>query len=167
MSAGDIYSKTELGALELTQRKLKLAPRLRTMLILIDGRQPLLILEGEARKVGAPDDFIEQLARQGLVEKSGQVALTAAQAGTQEAPPIGAAQHDDDFARFRAAKDFMNASVVNAMGLKSFFFTLKLERAGTLDELAELVEPFRQALTKASGVEEAEVLTRRLTDMLA
>lgn len=165
MSAGDIYSKTDLGTLELTQRKRKLAPRLRTMLILVDGRQPLLVLEDEARKVGAPDDFIEQLAREGLVEKSGQVVVTAA-AGSAQAP-IGPAQRLDDFARFRAAKDFMNASVVNAMGLKSFFFTLKLERAGTLAELGELVEPFRQALVKASGPEEAEVLTRRLSDMLA
>ena len=37
MSAGDIYGKTALGMQEVSNRKMKLAPRLRTMLILVDG----------------------------------------------------------------------------------------------------------------------------------
>ena len=37
MSAGDIYGKTVLGVQEVSNRKIKLAHRLRTMLILVDG----------------------------------------------------------------------------------------------------------------------------------
>ena len=60
----------------------------------------------------------------------------------------------------------MNVSVVNALGLKSFFFTLKLERAGNVADLRELVEAYKAAIAKASGQAEAEVLTERLLEML-
>ena len=77
MSAGAIYTKTALGAAEIVDRKLRLPPRLRTMLILIDGHQPEFLIKEEAEKVGAPADFIDQLMARGLIEKSGQIAAAA------------------------------------------------------------------------------------------
>ena len=133
MSAADIYGKTTLGVQEVSNRKMKLAPRLRTMLILIDGRQPALILQDEAVKVGAPDDFLDQLLGLRLIEKSGSAISKESKAADQLAPQPAPA--GDEFARFRAAKEFMNVTVVDALGIKSFFFTLKLERAGNLAEL--------------------------------
>jgi hypothetical protein len=60
----------------------------------------------------------------------------------------------------------MNVTIVDALGLKSFFFTMKLERAGTLADLRELAGPYREALAKADGEAKAEVLARRLNEML-
>ena len=166
MSVADIYGKTALGVQEVSARKLKLQPRLRTMLILIDGKQPLLILRDEAEKVGAPKDFLEQLITIELIAKVGSVTISATpSADTAAVAPRGNTP-DELYAQFRQAKTFMNVSVVNAMGIKAFFFTLKLERAGTVEDLRALVEPYRQAIGKASGSAEAEVLTQRLRDML-
>jgi hypothetical protein len=165
MSAGDIFSKTDLGVQEVVNRKMKLSPRVRTMLILIDGNQPAFILREEAKKVGAPDDFLEQLTSLGLVQKSGVTVGPRASAGESVTPPDSATS-GDEFSRFRFAKDFMNVSIVNAMGIKSFFFTLKLERAGNRSDLKELVGAYEEALTKASGPEEARVLVDRLKAML-
>ena len=50
----------------------------------------------------------------------------------------------------------------NALGLKSFFFTLKLERAGHRADLRALVEDDRAALAKACGEGHAGVFARRL-----
>ena len=61
MSAAAIYGKTSSGLLGMSKRELKLLPRLKTMLILVDGHQPAFILQEEAEKLGAPDDFLEQL----------------------------------------------------------------------------------------------------------
>lgn len=164
MSAGDIYAKTTLGVNEVSNRRLKLAPRLRTMLILIDGRQPALILQDEAAKLGAPDDFLAQLLGMRLIEKVGsaisQESKAADELATQSAPA------GDEFSRFRSAKDFMNVTVVDALGIKSFFFTLKLERAGNLADLRELVDSYRTAISKASGEDKARVFTARLIAML-
>lgn len=164
MAAGAIYSKTALGISEVTNRKLKLSPRLRTMLILIDGAQPEFILREEAEKVGAPPDFLEQLMAQQLIERSGQVNVTAIATPSEQVPEAEVAA--DEFVRFRAAKDLMNVTIVDALGLKSFFFTLKLERASNRADLQELLEPYREAILKAQGKAQADVLLRRLQEML-
>ena len=174
MAAGDIYRKSALGAAEIGARKMKLNPRLRTMLILIDGAQPEFILREEAAKVGAPPTFLDELLQHGLIEKVGRAkapATPAADAPAKAAPspqPAGAqaAPPADEFERFRAAKDFMNATVVDALGIKSFFFTLKLEKAGTRADLRELARPYRDAIAKAEGDAQADVLATRLAEML-
>ena len=60
----------------------------------------------------------------------------------------------------------MNVSIADAMGLRSFFFTLKLERAGNVADLKELEESFTKAIEKASGSKMAEVLSTRLRKLL-
>ena len=165
MSAGDIYGKTALGLQEVGNRKMKLVPRLRTMLILIDGHQPAFILQEEAGKLGAPDDFLAQLLGMRLIEKIGSaISQESKAADKQSNQPVAAV---DEFTRFRAAKDLMNITVVDALGIRAFFFTLKLERAGNLADLRELVGPYRDAITKGSGAEEARVFTERLNSMLS
>ena len=70
MAAGTIYRKTERGAAEVRDRKLKLSPRVRTMLILVDGALPEFMLREDAQRVGAPDDFLQQLLAAGLIERA-------------------------------------------------------------------------------------------------
>ncbi len=165
MSAVAIYGKTSSGLQEMSNRKLKLLPRLRTMLILVDGHQPVFVLKEEAEKLGAPTDFLEQLLRMQLIEKIGIASGQPAETGNdaQELPVVVAG---DEFTRFRAAKDLMNVTAVHALGIRSFFFTLKLERAGNLADLRELVSAYREAIAKGSGAEEAQVFTERLKAML-
>lgn len=159
MATGTLYLKTALGSAEVANRKLKLAPRLRTMLILIDGIQPEFILREEAAKVGAPDDFLDVLMAKGLIAKVGDAAKAAGLSASNRVAV-------DEFTRFREAKDFMNVTVVDALGLKSFFFTLKLERAGNCADLRELVDTYRASIEKAEGTAQADVLVGRLQELL-
>jgi hypothetical protein len=161
MAAGDIYRKTERGAAELRDRKLKLNARVRTMLILIDGAIPEFMLKEDAARVGAPADFLEQLVAAGLIERAtGGAAAKPAAAGRAPAPAA------DEFTRFREAKNFMNTTIVDALGIKSFFFTMKLERAAVVDDLRELEDAYREAMAKAEGWEHASVMAARLKEML-
>ncbi|MGZ5032167.1 MAG: hypothetical protein ACXWAC_03125 [Usitatibacter sp.] len=162
MAAGDIYRKTELGVTEIKNRKIKLNPRVRTMLILVDGAHPEFLLREEGSKVGAPADFLEQLLQLGLVEKAGRAAAPAAVAASASPAPVAV----DEYSRFRAAKNFMNVTVVEALGLKSFFFTMKLERAGNVADLRELAAPYRDAVAKGLDDAQADVLAARLKEML-
>src|SRR5258708_15634028 len=66
-----IYAKTPAGSEEVRSRKLKLAPKLRTMLILVDGRKAVGALRDEVSACGMPSDCIEQLESLGLVEPLG------------------------------------------------------------------------------------------------
>jgi hypothetical protein len=182
MSTEQIYIKTPLGIDEVQNRKLNLAPRLRTMLIMIDGRKAVSVLKQDAAKFGCPEDFIESLEAAGLITRLGssvgapalKVAATMPVAGTDSiamttkaaASPLPLEPMQDEYARFRVAKDFMNTTVVNSLGMKAFFFTLKLERAGTVDDLRGLVKPFQDAITKATSVAEAEALSKQLLEYL-
>jgi hypothetical protein len=158
MAAADVYRKTERGLAEIKDRKLKLNPRVRSMLILIDGAQPELMLKEDGARIGAPADFLQQLLAHGLIERMG----VAPAPGAPAAEPPAA----DEFTRFRNAKNFMNTTIVEALGIKSFFFTMKLERAGVVADLVDLVEPYRAALAKASSPEEADVMAAHLREML-
>jgi hypothetical protein len=156
MNAGDIYSKSARGIEEVSNRMMNLSSEARTMLILVDGHVPIFALREAARKVGAAPDFLEQLQTMGLVVKSGSVA----------SQNVVSAQRTDEFTRFRLAQDFMNKTVVNALGIKAFFFTLRLERASNLKELRELIASYKEAIAKGSGEAEADVLASRLQAMM-
>lgn len=179
MSTEQIYTKTPLGIDEVQNRKLNLAPRLRTMLIMIDGRKPVSVLKESATKFGCPEDFIESLEATGLIARVGiteiatsapTVIATASLASSDSiapaSPSVAAQTFQDEYARFRFAKDFMNTAAVNSLGMKAFFFTLKLERAGTVDDLRGLVKPFQEALTKATSAAVADALTKQLLEYL-
>jgi hypothetical protein len=184
MSTEQIYIKTPLGIDEIQNRTLNLAPRLRTMLIMIDGHKPVSVLKESAAKFACPEDFIESLLAAGLIAKLGiaaespapvpAVVATApvvssdsnAAAAITAAPTMPEQPIQDEYARFRVAKDFMNNAVVNSLGIKAFFFTLKLERAGTVDDLRGLVKPFQDALTKATSAAKADELTKELLEYL-
>ena len=73
MTATDVYRKTDLGQAEVKERKHKLNPRVRTMLILIDGSHNEEQLMEEAAGIGAPADFLEQLLAPGLIERIGSL----------------------------------------------------------------------------------------------
>jgi hypothetical protein len=94
--------------------------------------------------------------------------LITATAGA--APAAGATQASappqDEFQRFSAAKRFMNETVVNALGMRSFFFTPKLEKASTRADLAEMLEEYGKAIAKGTSAEEAAVLIERAREML-
>jgi len=73
MADADVYRKTELGLAEVKERKHKLSPRVRTMLIIIDGTHNEAQLMEEAAAIGTPGDFLEQLLAAGLIERVGSL----------------------------------------------------------------------------------------------
>ena len=155
MDSATVYQKTRKGEDEIKARSAKLIPKLRTMLILIDGSKTAGQLDGLAKQLGLPGDYIAQLEGQGLIARAGP-----APAADQAAPP------QDEFQRFSTARRFMNDTVVNALGIRAFFFTLKLEKASTRRELADLLDDYRNAVAKGAGAEEAALLSERAREML-
>ena len=165
MSAKTVFLKTDSGLEEVTNRKRKLPAKLRTMLILIDGQHDEAALIYDAQSIGAPADFLERLMSMDLIMKR-TVTAGAVDDMIADLPVSEATVETDEYTRFRAAKVFMNVSIADAMGLRSFFFTLKLERAGNVADLKELEESFTKAIEKASGSKMAEVLSTRLRKLL-
>ncbi|KAF7600182.1 MAG: hypothetical protein CGU28_04075 [Candidatus Dactylopiibacterium carminicum] len=63
-----IYRKTTLGRAEIAERRLGIGPRLRSALIMVDGRTPFGKLRPLLAQIGDPKQLISQLSDLGLVE---------------------------------------------------------------------------------------------------
>ncbi len=63
-----IYRKTDAGRDEIRDRSRRLPPALRTMLLRVDGQRTLADLRQVAGGMRAPDDALERLLADGLIE---------------------------------------------------------------------------------------------------
>ena len=63
-----IYRKTDAGRDEIRDRSRRLPPALRTVLLMVDGQRTLADLRQVAGGMRAPDDALERLLAEGLIE---------------------------------------------------------------------------------------------------
>jgi hypothetical protein len=131
--------------------------KLRTVLFLIDPGKPVDAILEQVALIGAPADSLAQLATEGYIEEiGGQGADSfasgavpdAANAPAAGAMPASALSVEDEVANFRLAKAFMNDTIVDALGIRAFTFTLRLERCSTRDDLSALLPDYTEALLK-------------------
>ena len=157
-----VYAKTSKAVEEIQTKKYKLKPKARNLLFLIDGNKSVEAIDEMSRQLGLTNSELGELEADGFIVKSGGVAGAA--------PAATAVQDEvqtDEAGKFRVAKKYMNDTIVNSLGLKAFFFTLKLEKCATRADLAELLSDYAAALTKASNIETAKVLQKRARELLS
>jgi len=156
------YAKTEKGTAEIHSRGQSLRGRLRTMLILVDPSKTGDELRASAAQLGVDSDFLETLVRDGYIVA---VAGSDAAPGAPSAPaPVVTT---DELKRFREAKAFINETIVDALGVRAFLFTLKLERCSTRADLARLLPDYAKAIAKFRGEAETRLIVERAKELLA
>jgi hypothetical protein len=171
MHDSDIYTKTASGLDELKSRERRLLPRLRTMLIMVDGKRTVAELKAAAAVLSAPEDFLEILLQGGWVAAQRSAAVPPVEE-TASAPPAQPVRETrpapttTELERFTLARKLMNDSAVDALGFRAFLFTLKLERCFNLQDLRALLPEFRQGLAKTRGDSFADRTTDRVKALL-
>lgn len=175
LNDSDICGKTSEGSEELRTRARRLTPRLRTMLIMVDSLASVSQLRASGQALGAPPDALDDLLRRGLIgllrqfpqtivpttpNAASAVAIAASDVGADTAAPALASE------RFRVAQKFMIDTVVDALGLRSFFITLKLERCFNCADLKAMLPDYVKGVSKGSGPDVAKVLEQRLLELL-
>jgi hypothetical protein len=161
MAGDERYTKTEKGAEEISKRRKNLPQRMRTMLILVDPSKTAAELATQAAQLGVPADFLQTLMSEGFIAPVGAAGAAAPGAGAHGGDGSG-----DELARFRKAQAFMNETIVNALGIRAFMFTLKLEHCSTRADLTAVVPDYVKALRKGTDDTEARVLVDRLRELL-
>ena len=164
MNSLEIYVKTDKGRDEIQTRKNQLPSALRSLLIMIDGRSSAGEILKQVAPMGITPDALEQLVAQGFVALDKPA--PAPEAAAPQPVPSSAADNLPDSQRFMTARQYMTDTVVNAMGLRSFMFTLKLEKAETLQDLRGLLAEYTKLMEKGTGTMEAEVLVRQAKELL-
>lgn len=215
-----VYEKTDKGREEVATRKHQLPTRLRSVLVMIDGRQPLSGLLLNLTRLGQDQASIDELVAQEFIRVipgtepvvAPVVALVArvptairrmqklrdanAHLNTQQlveladadvetgpapvpvvavvasmpaVPPVPAPAVPvvSDTQRFESVHKFYNETIRGNLGLRGFGLQMKVEKAGNLDDLRALREPYLDAVKKTRGSEMAQALDVRLSSLLA
>jgi hypothetical protein len=169
-----IFDKTDKGREEIATRKYHLATRLRTLLLLIDGKHRTEDLLRKLAGMGLTEDSLTELLNDGFIQVVATapaaarppVSTLAAQGTAQPAAAAGARLLPDGQTQFEAIYHFYTETIKSTIGLRGYGLQLKVEKAGTLEELRELRWPYLEAVLKAKGNETARSLRLRLDDLL-
>ncbi|MFZ6639097.1 hypothetical protein ACO0LL_05105 [Undibacterium sp. TC4M20W] len=175
-----IYDKTEKGREEITTRKYQLASRLRTLLVMIDGKQSAADIMKKVAALGLTEQNLQELLEQEFIieiavqtETSPNITDTspasesiATLAGITAKSPEPAALEMTDSERFQALYNFYNETIKSAIGLRGYGLQLKVERAANIDDFRALRQAYVEAVQKAKGPEMARSLSDRLDLLL-
>ena len=176
-----IYDKTDKGRNEIATRSQQLAPRLRTLLLLIDGRRSEQELLANVAGLGLTEAALAELLAQEYIVLSRSYATLPAIADTimplATAPAVigsvaGTPQATepvvsmDAAQRYRSVYNFYTKTIKSTIGLRGFTLQMKVEKAGTIGELRELRQPYLDAVLKAKGDAVADDLRAQLDQLL-
>ena len=156
------FARTEKGHDEIVQGRRNLRGKTRTLLFLIDPTKSAEQIEQQAAQIGASYDELTALISGGYVVELAAESPTPA--NDASAAPLGGAGALDEVGRFRIAKAFMNDTIVDALGIRAFVFTLRLERCATRADLKTLLPDYTQMLTKKRR--DAAVVVERTRELL-
>lgn len=161
----DVPFKTAAGHEEIGVKRHKLAPRARSLLIMLHGAESVAQLANSMAALGDVRAILGELAGQGLVA----IRAGAANAAQVSAPVEPAVVHVLPPAQ--EVKQLLNETAVASLGilggLTAFRFTLKLEHCYTAEELREIFPEFRRVVAKAKNAEFADAVLKRAEAILA
>jgi hypothetical protein len=158
-----IYRKTTKGLAEIETRVHRLPPRMRSALILVDGKRDVADLKTLITQQA--DETLQALAEQGFIEPVGETAppppprpapAPAPAPTPAPAAEAGASPSDFDSTR-RAAVRALNEQ----LGPSAEALSIKMEKARNLGELVPLLVQGAQAIANLRGRAAAEAFAKR------
>jgi hypothetical protein len=172
-----IYDKADRGREEIATRKYQLAPRLRSLLVMIDGKQTKEDLLKKVLGLGLTEQSLQDLLDQEFIvlRQDAQItaSIQASPARAANAPEVEITRKlfqpltpEDTAARFQSIYNFYNETIKSTLGLRGYALQLKVERASNLEDFHQLRESYIEAVLKAKGQEMARSLRDRLDQLL-
>jgi hypothetical protein len=150
-----IFDKTGKGREEIATRKYRLPPRLRTLLLLIDGKQTTdQLLQKIA---GLEEQSIEELLSGGFIFNVNEAAPTEQSNPAQTpAPELEEASATatlllEGETKFQAIRRFYTDNIRKTLGLRGYNFQLKVDEAQSIDDLHALHDLYIAAVLKLKG----------------
>lgn len=149
-----IYRKTAKGLSEIETRANRLPPRLRSALIVVDGKRNLAELRP---LILQPDETLAALAEQGFIEAIREAAPPPPPPAAAPAPAASAGHASDFEQTRRAAVRALN----DLLGPAAESLAIKMEKARNLGELTPLLTQGAQTVANMRGRSTAEAFARR------
>jgi hypothetical protein len=144
-----IFRKSAKGVAEIETRANRLPPRMRSMLILVDGKRDAEDLK--AMLTSQAEETLQALADQGFIEAVGETMRAAAPTPAPAAvarPPAAPAPPSADFgAQRKAAVRALN----DALGPGAESLSMRIEKARSPEELSPLLAQGAKLVAAARG----------------
>lgn len=153
-----VYTKTAKGRAEIETRAHRLVPRLRSLLILVDGRRSDAELAGLI--MHEPMQAIEQLLAQGFIE----AVAAAAPPPAPPAPTPAAAPAPPATIPFDQRRRLAVRALNDLLGPMGEGLALRMERAKTAEDLRPHLLSAMQIIADQHGRDTAEDYGRRFVD---
>lgn len=157
-----IFRKTAKGAVEIETRAHRLPPRMRSTLILVDGKRDVddlkTLLSGQA------DETLRFLSEHGFVESVGETLRPIPPAPMPAEPPVASPPPAPakPTAAFLSARRAIVRALNDQLGPPGASLAMRMERAGAPDELRPLVALGVQLVLAARGRAASEAFAARL-----
>ncbi len=161
MNQGEIYAKTEEGALELKERKLNLPVALRSLLIMVDGNRTVAEVLERARVLRVDVSALVTLERAGLIAKR-----FSAPSSTESTADVPAVRSESEVERFLSAQQKMSDAINEHLGFRGYMLMMRLQRAGNLRDLRDMLPDFAKAIVKRIGMEAATPIVSDLEQLI-
>ncbi len=148
-----VYDKTPKGIEEVQTRKYNLSQKLRTTLIVIDGKKNVQTV---FNLFGAVSESLVELEKQGFIEKK------------TVATGLAALSPEETRRNIELAKNFMMNTVRDALGLTpaAHSFADSVKQSGGLEDLQKKFDPYLALITSGRGKKAAEAYQEELTKLL-
>jgi hypothetical protein len=147
-----IYHKTAKGAEAIANRHSGLPPKLRSLLIMVDGKRSYSDLSGVAAALGDSEALLSQLTDAGLIEPvSAAVPAAAAAAQVDATTPAGLAP-----VSLPEARRFASHLLLDILGPTAEVLCMKIEAAHNLAEFVAAVKRARDIVRDVKGEHAAE-----------
>lgn len=170
-----IFDKTDKGREEIATRKYHLSPRLRTLLVIVDGKHAADDLLKKVGGLGITEDSIAELLNNGFIQAAAPVAAAAPLTATPQSIQHPETETTDVVTenilpegqtQFEALYQFYTKTIKSTIGLRGYGLQLKVEKAASIDDFRQLRGPYVEAVLKAKGEEMARSLRNRLDQLL-
>jgi len=158
-----IFDKTDKGREEIISRKYKLASRLRTLLVMVDGKHSDDDLLSKVSSLGLNQASIDELEQKGFIQRQGSTA------GPVVVPSLEDTQNSqiNSVELFQVLYDFYTESIKQNLGLRGYNIQFIVERATNLQDFHELRAPFLDAINKSQSEKKALEIRDQLDEMLS
>lgn len=163
-----VFTKTVFGIDELQQRQMRLHPRLRTLLVMVDGKQPAHHLVKTLSAAGVTEAHLQELQDAGLIQP---VHVPQAQA---PASPVSAALLTilpdevpaDESSRLMSLYRLYAEMINEVFGSKGGAYQKKLAQSARIGDYIALGNEIITALNQSMRIEQAVAFKARVKPYL-
>jgi hypothetical protein len=167
-----IYDKTDKGRQEISTRKHHLDPKLRVLLVMVDGKHSGQALIRDFANYGFNEQRLIELVDGAFISGTQPVASAASPAtegranATAENQSVSEAVLDPKEKQYNELYHFYTHTIKSTLGLRGFLMQLKVEKCGSIEDFRALRPTYIAAVLKAQGDEMARTLGSRLDQLL-